>query len=143
MARIAVEVQNGRYLDYVPGSDVAVGDVVPLTTFCGVAMTDIPSGTVGTIAAEGVFEVPAVNDAAFAPGDRVYWNAATNRLSVGGGTFADWQKRGQDLHSVVGDPLFVNPAEDDFTLKPGSPAFGLGFKPIDTSKIGLLTRRQP
>ena len=81
MSRIAVEVQNGRYLDYVPGSDVAVGDVVPLTTFCGVAMTDIPSGTVGTIAAEGVFEVPAVNNAAFAPGDRLYWNAATKKAT--------------------------------------------------------------
>jgi hypothetical protein len=51
-------------------------------------------------------------------------------------SLADWQKHGQDVHSVVADPLFVDPDHDDFTLKPGSPATKLGFQPIDMSQVG-------
>ncbi len=42
-----------------------------------------------------------------------------------------------DKHSVVADPLFVDPKKHDYRLRPGSPALKLGFKPIDTSRIGL------
>lgn len=42
----------------------------------------------------------------------------------------DWKTRGMDVHSIVADPLFINPEKGDFTLKPGSPALKLGFKPI-------------
>jgi hypothetical protein len=47
-----------------------------------------------------------------------------------------WQALGLDQHSVIGDPLFVNPAAGDYRLKPGSPALALGFKPIPVEKIG-------
>ncbi len=43
---------------------------------------------------------------------------------------------GMDRHSLVADPLFIDPANDDYRLQPDSPAFGLGFLPIDTSRIG-------
>lgn len=52
-------------------------------------------------------------------------------------TFAEWQKLGYDAHSIVADPLFVNLKRGDYRLKPNSPAFKLGFRPIDISKIGL------
>jgi len=51
-------------------------------------------------------------------------------------TFDEWKKKGLDTHSLVTDPLFVDPAKDDFTLKPESPALKLGFKPIDLSRMG-------
>jgi hypothetical protein len=38
---------------------------------------------------------------------------------------------------VIADPMFVNADAGDFSLKPDSPALKLGFKPIDTSKVGL------
>lgn len=56
-------------------------------------------------------------------------------------TFADWQKRGFDRNSVIADPQFVDPAHDNYTLRPDSPAFQLGFEPIDTSTVGLLRDR--
>lgn len=50
--------------------------------------------------------------------------------------YSEWQRAGQDTHSIVADPLFVDPSKDDYHLKPNSPAFKLGFKPIPTEKIG-------
>jgi hypothetical protein len=47
-----------------------------------------------------------------------------------------WQLRGADQHSLVADPLFVDPDKDDYRLKPESPAFKLGFQPIPVEKIG-------
>ena len=35
-----------------------------------------------------------------------------------------------DEHSLAADPMFVNPARGDFSLRAGSPAFSLGFKAI-------------
>ena len=52
------------------------------------------------------------------------------------GSFADWQKGGQDVHSVWADPLFADAAAHDYTLKPGSPALKMGFRPIDVKGIG-------
>jgi parallel beta-helix repeat protein len=47
-----------------------------------------------------------------------------------------WQALGNDQHSLIADPLLVNPAQDDFRLKSESPAFKLGFKPIPIEEIG-------
>ena len=54
-----------------------------------------------------------------------------------GDTWKAWLGHGLEEHSLVADPLFVNPDDDDYGLKPDAPAFKLGFKGIDTSKIGL------
>jgi hypothetical protein len=32
-----------------------------------------------------------------------------------------------DVHSVLSDPLFTNPAVGEYTLQDNSPAFGVGF----------------
>lgn len=47
-----------------------------------------------------------------------------------------WQTAGQDTHSLIADPLFVNPDKDDYHLRPNSPAFKIGFQPIPLEKIG-------
>ncbi|MFC2111679.1 right-handed parallel beta-helix repeat-containing protein [Bacteroidota bacterium] len=52
-------------------------------------------------------------------------------------SFEDWQELGFDRHSVIADPLFVDPENDDYSLRPESPAFKLGFKSIDLSNVGL------
>lgn len=44
---------------------------------------------------------------------------------------------GDDDNPGTAGPCFVDPANADFRLQPGSPAITLGFKPIDSSKIGL------
>lgn len=69
-----------------------------------------------------------------------------NPLIIKDVPFFDWPKmygRDEDVYdtnSVVADPLFVDAANGDFRLKPESPAFKLGFQPIDVKIIGLRTK---
>lgn len=58
------------------------------------------------------------------------------KLNFSGATWEQWRARGHDTNSVVADPLFVDPAKDDFRLQPGSPALRLGFRPIDLRTVG-------
>lgn len=49
-----------------------------------------------------------------------------------------WRDQGFESHSITGkDPLFYDAKNEDFRLKPNSPAFELGFKPIPVDQIGL------
>ena len=44
-----------------------------------------------------------------------------------------------DRHSIIADPLFVDPEHDDYRLKPESPAITkLGFKPLPIDQMGLV-----
>ncbi len=79
----------------------------------------------------------------------LYWRAGKPVTFPGNLTLEQWQaQRSQDRHSVIADPGFVDPGEDDFTLKPDSPALKLGFQPFDVSRAGrhrplILTRDLP
>lgn len=64
--------------------------------------------------------------------NNLYWCSAPDWNDE---LLTEWQAKGFDTHSVLADPQFVNPAKDDYSLKPTSPAFKLGFEKIDTSKI--------
>ena len=48
----------------------------------------------------------------------------------------EWRQQGQDEHSLLADPKFVDPAKRDYRLQPDSPALKLGFQPIPFDKIG-------
>jgi len=68
----------------------------------------------------------------------LYWNASAKPLIFGdkGLGFAEWQAAGKDLHSIIADPLFVDPEQGDFRLRPGSPVAQIGFEPWDMSSVG-------
>lgn len=51
------------------------------------------------------------------------------------------QADGVDAHSLAVDPLFVDPKNGDFRLKPNSPALTMGFIQFDMSKVGLRTTK--
>ena len=57
--------------------------------------------------------------------------------SLGEEALAKLQRKGVDKASLAVDPLFVDPENGDFRLKPNSPALKLGFVPFDVTKVGL------
>ncbi len=74
----------------------------------------------------------------------IYAGGGEPRLSGRGAlSWSRWLQKGQDAHSLVAAPLFLAPEKDDYRLRPDSPAFKLGFKPIDVSKIGLRGYGRP
>jgi parallel beta-helix repeat protein len=68
--------------------------------------------------------------------DNLYFCTGEAPIKFGKWSWKEWQQRGQDVHSVIADPLFVDPEHDDFRLKPGSPALRIGFKPFKIGAAG-------
>jgi hypothetical protein len=66
-----------------------------------------------------------------------YWDTRTKDIRFSEQSFADWQKSGKDVHSVIADPLFVDPAGFDFHFKKVSVAKKIKFVPFDYSRAGV------
>ncbi len=68
--------------------------------------------------------------------DDIYYNVSGDKTQFSQWSFKDWQSRGQDIHSAIANPLFLNPERGNFSLDAASPALKMGFKPIDVSMVG-------
>ncbi len=66
----------------------------------------------------------------------LYFRAVSAPVNFGKWSFEEWQSRGQDIHSLIADPLFAEPEAGNFSLLPGSPAFKLDFAPISLAGVG-------
>lgn len=66
----------------------------------------------------------------------IYYDARSTPIRFAGKSWDEWKAAGQDIHSVIADPLFVNAENYDFRLRDNSPALKLGFRPIDLSTVG-------
>ncbi|MBN8249490.1 MAG: right-handed parallel beta-helix repeat-containing protein, partial [Verrucomicrobia bacterium] len=62
------------------------------------------------------------------------------RYSFAGESWSAWRARGQDVHSVIADPLLVDPERPELGLRTDSPAFALGYRQIDLSTVGPRAR---
>ena len=80
-------IQPGKIINFsnATETDIQYGDVVVLTSRIGVAEAIIPAGTVGAVSLEGVFEAAAETTAAFSVGQKLYWDAANQRLTATAG----------------------------------------------------------
>jgi len=58
----------------------------------------------------------------------------TERLEI---ALPQWQAMGFDRNSVFGDPLFVDPENNDFTVRAESPALTVGFENFEMGNWGL------
>lgn len=77
----------------------------------------------------------------------IYWNPENPNPEFAGLTFEEWKTKRRpkdffvsfptmDNNSYYADPMFKDPENGDFTLDPNSPAFQVGFEPIDVSDVG-------
>lgn len=74
--------------------------------------------------------------------ENLYWHVGGKPVMFTEGMdFEAWQEKyGQDKHSIVADPRFVDPQNGDFHLRPDSPAITeLGFEPFDYTQAGRTT----
>lgn len=76
---------RGDSVDYTPTSNVAAGDVVLIGAHPMVATAAIVANCLGSLACEGVFDLPKTSDV-FTVGDAVYWD--TDGTDVGSNTGA-------------------------------------------------------
>lgn len=74
----------------------------------------------------------------------IYWRTDGKPVTFKDMPYDEWRKKGQDINSIIADPLFKDPEKGDFTLSDRSPAFKLGFTPIDLCSAGRTgTLRKP
>jgi predicted RecA/RadA family phage recombinase len=57
-------VHDGKAVDFTPTADVAVGSIVIQGDLVGITKRDIKAGSLGSIAVEGVFDIPKDPDLA-------------------------------------------------------------------------------
>lgn len=67
----------------------------------------------------------------------LWWNLNADDFSAGqhARSLEAWQEK-QGKHSVFADPLFVDPANGNYQVKPESPALKLGFKNFPMDQFG-------
>lgn len=85
---MASYVQVGDLLDYTPAADVAAGDVVVIGSLVGVAPRAIAANAVGSLAIEGVWEMPVATGATGAQGSAISWYATSGVAHASTGTAA-------------------------------------------------------
>ena len=81
-------IQPGNVLDHTPGSAIASGAVVVMSSLVGVALKAIPSGTTGPVAVSGVFELAKLSTDTIDQGQVVYWDAGNSRITETASTHA-------------------------------------------------------
>ena len=76
-------VHKGNVIDYQNQGDQSItyNTIVNLTTRIGIAGEIIEPGAFGSVSVVGVYELPAINTAAFAIGDALYWDPTVLKLT--------------------------------------------------------------
>jgi len=85
---IAQFIQDDDMIDYTPTADTPAGAVVVVGDLVAVALRPIPANTLGSVAAEGIFDFPktAGTGTAISGGTKVYWDTVNNVATATAGT---------------------------------------------------------
>ena len=84
---------------------------------------------------------PAVMNSALGESDRWGKELDYNLFATGQAAMRKFAVHGADAHSVSADPLFVNPGQGDFRVRPESPAFKIGFRNFDMTDFGAKSEK--
>ena len=77
----AIYIQDGDTVDHISATDLPIGAVVVLGVLVGIAHRPIPAGALGSLALEGIWDLPSAGVAApaWAP---AFWNPATGKVTA-------------------------------------------------------------
>jgi hypothetical protein len=67
----------------------------------------------------------------------LYWDERSKDLLFADKTFEEWRKSGNDIHSIIADPLFEAPDSYNFRIRNMTAARRINFKPFDYTKAGV------
>ncbi|TWF39841.1 PDZ domain-containing protein [Chitinophaga polysaccharea] len=71
-----------------------------------------------------------------------YWGKSIDyNLFPDDAALQEARNNGTDVHSVAGDPQFINPQEGDYTVAATSPALRMGFNNIPMDSFGVMQPR--
>ena len=68
----------------------------------------------------------------------LWYDYSGEKPNLDGLDWEGWRACGKEIGGAYADPQFVDAAANDFRLKPGSPAFALGFEMWDWSNAGRV-----
>lgn len=77
----ALFVSEGGMIDYMPGADVAAGEVVVVGHRCYIAKTAIKANALGALGTYGIFDVLKTANLVVTAGDAIFWNDTTNKAT--------------------------------------------------------------
>lgn len=66
----------------------------------------------------------------------LYWDARGGPVLFAGDDLTTWRAKGYEHDGAIADPLFVDASSYQFALRPDSPAWRMGWKAIDLSRVG-------
>ena len=66
-----------------------------------------------------------------------YWDTRTKDIRFADKSFTEWQRSGKDQHSIIADPMFINPTGFNFHFKNLSVVKKIKFMFFDYSKAGV------
>ncbi|SFF20815.1 right-handed parallel beta-helix repeat-containing protein [Sunxiuqinia elliptica] len=69
--------------------------------------------------------------------NNLYWNTTGDHYVFNGESFADWQKSGHDVNSIIADPYFKDADKYNFKLRNKRNVKNIGFKPFDYELVGV------
>lgn len=74
-------ISEGKVWQYTnSGSAISSGDVVVMGNVIGVALVDIANGATGSVAVEGVFDLPKVDAAVIGIGETLTWDVSEGKF---------------------------------------------------------------
>ena len=104
-------IQDGDVIQYTAGATHAAGDVIKMGGTLGVALVDLTSGVTGSVAIQGVFELPKVTGAVIAQGESLVWDVSAGKFDdnlaspasgdVSGASAIAWESAGNGVTTLA------------------------------------------
>lgn len=104
-------IQDGDVIQFTAAATYAAGDVVKMGGTLGVALVDMVSGETGSVAIQGVFELPKVTGAVIAQGESLVWDVSAGKFDdnlavaasgdVSGASAIAWEAAGNGVTTLA------------------------------------------